>query len=297
MKIGIVGLGAIGSLWAVKCHQNDHQVVGFTRSQVTETLSIQLDDSQPIRIKANDYHALQQCQLLLVTVKSTQVTTALEPLHAFLNKDTPIIFLHNGMGAVDALDDKWHKNPLLLATTTQAAFRPIKNQVNHTGAGQTLIGPSLFTSSFNLAKIKDLIVELDSVLPRVKWCDDIHNALWNKLIINCVINPLTAIHQCRNGELASDKFKAQISWLIDEICQVISAEKIEISHQDLVDNVYRVIQSTAQNFSSMNQDIAHHRATEIDFITGYLMRTANKHGLTLPHNQALMEQIKALQTN
>lgn len=294
MKIGIVGLGAIGSLWAAKCHQIHHDVIGFTRSKTLAPLVIQLDQFQPFTLTINDYQALQDCQLLLVTVKSTQVTEAIEPLHAFLNSSTPIVFLHNGMGAVDALDSKWHQYPLLLATTTQAAFKPTQGQVNHTGLGQTFIGPSPLSSPFKKSDINDLIVALNAILPSVEWRNDIHTALWNKLAINSVINPLTAIHQCRNGKLANDQFKKQISILIKEISQVLNAENIAISHQSVVDNVYRVIESTAQNFSSMHQDIAHHRTTEIDFITGYLIRTAQKHGLNTPHHQALMEKIKAI---
>lgn len=292
MKIGIVGLGALGSLWAAKCHQTHHDVIGFTRSKTLAPLSIQLDQFQPFTLKINDYQALQDCQLLLVVVKSTQVTEAIEPLHPFLNSSTPIVFLHNGMGAVDALEPKWYQYPLLLATTTQAAFKPTQNQVNHTGIGQTFIGPSPLSAPFKKSDIDALIIGLNTILPSVEWREDINTALWNKLVINCVINPLTAIHQCRNGELADDQFKKQISILITEISQVLNAEKIAISHQSVVDNIYRIIESTAQNFSSMHQDIAHHRATEIDFITGYLIQTAQKHGIDVPHHQALMEQIK-----
>ena len=149
------------------------------------------------------------------------------------------------------------------------------------------MGQALSSSPFKKSDINDLIIALNTILPSVEWRNDIHTALWNKLAINSVINPLTAIHQCRNGKLANDQFKKQISILIKEISQVLNAENIAISHQSVVDNVYRVIESTAQNFSSMHQDIAHHRTTEIDFITGYLIRTAQKHGLNTPHHYAV----------
>ena len=53
-----------------------------------------------------------------------------------------------------------------------------------------------------------------------------------------------------------------------------------------------MIESTAANISSMLQDIRQQRHTEIDYITGYLLRRARAHGLTLPVNSRLYEQIK-----
>lgn len=141
MKVAIVGMGAMGSLWACKLRQNGHDIVSFTRHKSQKHLTIQLDQLPKFILVANDAHQLKSCDCIMVTVKSTQVTQAMEPLYPYINKQTPIIFLHNGMGAVDELAPKWHQYSLYLATTTQAAFKTSVNQVKHTGFGETLIGP------------------------------------------------------------------------------------------------------------------------------------------------------------
>ncbi|MGL5739621.1 MAG: ketopantoate reductase C-terminal domain-containing protein, partial [Plesiomonas shigelloides] len=60
--------------------------------------------------------------------------------------------------------------------------------------------------------------------------------------------------------------------------------------------VNQVIQATAENFSSMHQDITLQRASEIDYITGYLIHRAQAHGLAVPHHQALYAAIKQLES-
>lgn len=69
-------------------------------------------------------------------------------------------------------------------------------------------------------------------------------------------------------------------------------EGFHTSASSLLDYVYEVIQSTADNTSSMLQDLRNQRHTEIDYITGYLLQRARNHGMTLPANTRLYHFIK-----
>jgi 2-dehydropantoate 2-reductase len=55
---------------------------------------------------------------------------------------------------------------------------------------------------------------------------------------------------------------------------------------------HQVIESTAENISSMLQDIRAQRHTEIDYITGFLLKRARAHGLAVPENARLFELVK-----
>ncbi|MEY1474273.1 ketopantoate reductase C-terminal domain-containing protein, partial [Providencia manganoxydans] len=63
---------------------------------------------------------------------------------------------------------------------------------------------------------------LHEALPDVAWHNNILTTCWRKLIVNCVINPLTVEHDCKNGELI--QHSTQISRIIDEICHVMAGE-------------------------------------------------------------------------
>ncbi|MCF7354052.1 2-dehydropantoate 2-reductase [Vibrio sp. CK2-1] len=294
MKIGIVGIGALGSLWATKLQQAGHDVLAITRDHSQRSISIGLDGQAEFKIPANDLNQLSTCQAIIITVKSTQVKQAIEPLVDHLPSNIPLIFIHNGMGALDQLSEQWNQHPLFLATTTQAAFKPSSQQVKHTGIGQTLIGPYRETVKLT-AQLDSIIQVLDSALPKVMWHKHINDALWQKLAINCVINPMTAIYQCKNGELLQAQYKTEIDNLINECHQVMQAAGQSQSLNELTTTIKHVMLATGDNFSSMHQDIHHQRTTEIEFITGFLLKQAQRYNIDVPNHQRLFQKMKQLE--
>lgn len=291
MNITILGAGAIGSLWAYHLSRAGHKVLLWSRDKKQSHISIALDKQEPIHFPANCAKTLTESDLLLVTLKAWQIESALEPLLESLSTETVITFMHNGMGVIESLYSKIAKHPIVLATTTQGAYRPSSNRVKHTGEGTTMLG-GYNDSGKQCAFLADV---LHHALPNTIWSDDIVTELWKKLAINCAINPLTAVHQCRNGELLSDQFDAELGKLVGEICAVLNAQGMVTCFEAQINAVRHVAQATAQNYSSMHQDIAHHRPTEIEFITGYLCKVAARHQIPTPTNLALYNKIKQLE--
>ena len=291
MNITILGAGAIGSLWAVKLRQAGHNVTLWLRGNDAPTHELCLDKQQPISFATNDIESLRDSDLLLVSVKAWQVKEAIKPLREHLNPDTIILFMHNGMGAIDEVAPSLSGHPIVIASTTQAAYKPDPSTVLHTGRGTTTLG------GFNQAgnQCAFLAEVLDHALEKSTWSDEIERMLWNKLAINCAINPLTAINQCLNGELLEPGYQDELEAIIEEVAAVMRAEQYEVSTHGLLKVVLDVARATAQNHSSMRQDIFHKRKTEIDYITGYLCAVADKHHIPVAKNRALYQKINQIQ--
>ncbi|MFA0053985.1 2-dehydropantoate 2-reductase [Vibrio echinoideorum] len=287
MNITIVGPGAIGSLWAIKLSQAGHNVSLWSRS-TDNSIDLSLDGQASLSFSNNNIEKLSESDLVIVTVKAWQVKEATIPLLQYLDPDTILVFMHNGMGAVDEIATQIDAYPIILATTTQAAFKPDRNNVSHTGLGQTQLGAFNQTGQ----QCTFLVDVLDDALPAVRWNPQIETALWTKLAINCAINPLTGLEQIKNGELADKRFEDILSSIVKELTQVMQAESITCSFSELETNVNKVIKATAKNNSSMKQDMFYQRKTEIDFINGYLIKTALKHQIDVPVNQRLFAQVK-----
>ncbi|NOI92838.1 2-dehydropantoate 2-reductase [Vibrio splendidus] len=292
MNITIVGPGAIGSLWAIKLLQAGHNVSLWSRS-TDNSIDLSLDGQASLSFSNNNIEKLSASDLVIFTVKAWQVEEATTPLLQHLDPDTILMFMHNGMGAVDQIATQIDTHPVVLATTTQAAFKPNRNNVSHTGIGQTQLG------AFNLKgqQCTFLVDVLEHALPVVSWNPEIKTALWTKLAINCAINPLTGLEQIKNGELADKRFEDILSSIVKELTQVMQAEGIVCSFDELEASVKQVIQATAQNNSSMKQDMFYQHKTEIDFINGYLIKTALKHQIDVPVNQRLFDQVKEQENN
>ncbi|QTF09507.1 2-dehydropantoate 2-reductase [Brenneria izadpanahii] len=285
MKITVLGCGAIGQLWLAAFHQHGHDVQGWLRipQPFCPVNVIQLNGQHcNLNLTANDPEHLAQSELLLVTLKAWQVSDAVIALLPQLNPHCTILLLHNGMGTHEELPPL--SQPLIFGVTTHAARRDATTVV-HVAAGTTHIG------SVNNADTQSHFAEiLHQVLPDVAWHNNITATCWLKLAANCVINPLTVVYQCQNGDLRDHP--QQLESLCQEIAAVMDREGFHTSTESLLIYINQVIQNTAANISSMRQDIMAQRHTEIDYITGYLLRRARIHGLTLPENSRLFEAIK-----
>lgn len=287
MKITVLGCGAMGQLWLTALYKQGHDVQGWLRvPQPYCHVNLVDNTTGDIFNKsfiANDPDFINTSELLIVTLKAWQVSNAVRSLVPSLAVNCPILLLHNGMGILDELHSVNH--PLLSGITTQAAKRD-GNVIVHVAHGATHIGPGN-TQANSSSFIADT---LHHALPDVAWHNNITPACWNKLAVNCVINPLTALYQCTNGELK--KHHTEVASICDEVALVMEREGYRTSVENLLCNVEQVIDCTSDNISSMLQDVSMQRHTEIDYITGYLLHRARAHGIKVPVNTNLFEQIK-----
>jgi 2-dehydropantoate 2-reductase len=200
-----------------------------------------------------------------------------------------VVLLQNGMGVREMVLNAIPQATVLHAITTNGAYQRQRFHVVHAGLGETVIGA---VDPTDQVYAEHAATALQSELP-LACVSDITRRLWLKLAINSVINPLTALYQCRNGELL--KIPA-----IENIIAHLCAEFIEVAHAEdqlfdvtaVQENVMRVIRDTAANQSSMLQDINTRRRTEIDFINGFIVKLALHHGIGCPEHVALFDAIK-----
>src|SRR5699024_8556284 len=115
--------------------------------------------------------------------------------------------------------------------------------------------------------------------------------LQRKLVINAVINPLTALFRVTNGQLITNPyFKKIMNELYDEIILCLPKIKEVVTISD----VEHICQATHTNQSSMLKDIIHQRPTEVEAILGYIRNKAREKQLNLPLTHFLYDSIKGL---
>ena len=228
-----------------------------------------------------------ETDFILVTTKATEVLNALEGIRDVLKNRSDLVILSNGMGFHEKAQELYGSTRIFAATTTEAAHISQPGIINHSATGRTVIGDILRGPSPNW------LSTWLSAIPDSSWTQDIKTALWEKLCINCVINPLTASHECRNGELIENPIlKELVKDLCLEIEMVSDAAKIPHAKEPLFDIVLQVVFDTATNFSSMFQDVKAGRTTEIESITGYLVETAARFKVDVPLNNKLLEKLR-----
>lgn len=201
---------------------------------------------------------------------------------------------------------------ILLASTTHGAYRDNDDgddsdtgdsnedylyHVVHAGRGKTYV-----QDQPALARLLDQAGLNASSLTE----EEIEVQLWHKLAANCVINPLTALHQCTNGDLLSQGLYQEFApKLLKEVAQVTScavqsgrpSEKDSDSLLSSLDTfVQQVIHDTASNKSSMLQDVQRQQPTEIDYLNGYICKKGQEYDIETPENADMCRLIHQLST-
>ncbi len=129
----------------------------------------------------------------------------------------------------------------------------------------------------------------------MEFAADFRKHQWNKLIVNAVINPITAITCEKNGIILSAIMQSTVESIVKECIDVARREAIPLDEEGALENVRSVASKTALNTSSMLQDRLRGRRTEIDSINGYVVRLAKKHGFSLPVNEALCALVRSIE--
>ncbi|GIU04666.1 2-dehydropantoate 2-reductase [Shewanella sp. c952] len=301
-QISIVGAGAIGQLIYQQLssanHSNAVSINFISRTETSQQQSLtftNLAQQQTTQmaefVGRNDWsHKLLKTQLLIVCVKAYQVIAALKPIIKLLSPNCHILLLHNGMGPHLDVSQMLNGQGLSLGTTSQGALKQSPWHTAQTGQGVTQLGA--FSGALMNETVKRTLL---SCIPQSQWYEDIMPMLWQKLAINVAINPLTAIHNCRNGELAAEQYRNIITAAVTELVQVAAAESIVLDLEGLLTRVYQVIELTASNYSSMHQDVQHQRKTEIEAINGFIVLMASRHTIRAEINQQLFASITALE--
>ncbi|CAH0532946.1 2-dehydropantoate 2-reductase [Vibrio stylophorae] len=294
MKIAIIGPGAIGSLFALTLDASGVQVALFQRQlgSVTRNYVGPLNLAKQSITFAHKRTDIAKADLVLCCVKAWQLSDALAQFSPYFHAKQPIILSHNGMGALSETHPLFTHHPIFALTTTHGAMLDA-GELKHTGLGQCILGP-LNPLAVTQQRIAQSLCEYLNHANMDAHVDlEIEQRLWQKLLINCIINPLTARDQCPNGALANPQYQDEIATLIKEAWQVTQREGLPWTPQAIDAQIMAVVKATAANFSSMNRDLANQRRTEIDAITGFLLQRGALHGVSLPHHQQLYHQIQS----
>ena len=283
----ILGAGSLGTLWAARLARaglpvrlilrDEARLASYQAAPGLTLVEQGVAHTYPVIAETPD--SPQPIQRLLVACKAYDAQSAVAQLQHRLAPDAELILLQNGLGSQDAVAAQLPQARCIFASSTEGAFRDGDWRVVFAGHGYTWLGdashptPPLWLDDLEAAGIPHA------------WSTDILTRLWRKLALNCAINPLTVLYQCRNGELQAHQ--CEVAILCAELAELLECCGQPAAAADLQHEVERVIHATAANYSSMYQDVASSRRTEISYLLGYACQAAARHSLNLPHLQQL----------
>lgn len=302
MRIGVIGAGALGLLLGGLIWENGGEVMIYTRraeaARIINAAGVVIHSREGKRLSrppaTDDPSRLREAQLVIIAVKSYDTAKIAATIADNTSPSCIALTLQNGLGNVEELVEALGAGRVLGGVTSQASTLLGVNEVFHAYAGETVVGEPRGGGGGRAGEVAGLLTSL-GVPTRVSL--SLEREIWLKVVVNSVINPLTAILGVRNGELASlPGISPLIDRLVEECVSVARASGVEICVDEARRLTYSVMEKTGMNKSSMLQDIERGRRTEIDRLNGRVARLAAERGLEAPLNEALSILVKALES-
>jgi len=294
----VLGTGAMACLWAAHLAAAGHAVhmiarLGAAREEYHAITLETAAQTLALRVQVQTARHTQPITHLLVCTKAQHTLQALQQVRQRLGADARVVLLQNGMGFHEPAQQLLAPALLFCAVSTEGAWMRAPFHVVHAGIGHTLLGAY---PSGAIGSTLELLARLPGKRLDIRAEADIAGAMWRKLAVNCAINALTAVHRCRNGTLLQDAgIATQFAQLCAEISTILQANGQSAAAAELLQRATEVAARTAENRSSMLQDITAGRSTEVDYINGFLCRQARAAGVDCTLNAALCAQIHALE--
>lgn len=226
--------------------------------------------------------------VVILTVKSYDTAAALEALRP-LAAESVFLSLQNGLGNVEQLTLTAER--VLGGVTYHGVTRTGPGEIYHAGVGDTIFGPF---QGARLTEVETIATAFRESGIEATVTGNPGGALWNKAVVNACFNPLTGLLRARSGALDQSAILLKCcEMIIDEAVAVAQQRGVHLDRRFLLDRIGEVARATAQNRSSMLQDLENGRRTEIDAINGAIVRMGEETGVECPANRLLALLVKA----
>ncbi len=298
MKIAIIGSGAMGSLYGGILAENGHEVylIDVFKEHVDAInhkglCIVKNNEERYIRdVKAVvDSSSIGIVDLAIVFVKSTITDIAVKGNKSILGENTVVLTLQNGLGNIEKINKVVDISQIIVGTSANGASFIEPGKIRHSGHGGTVLGEISGEKTKRINEIHK-IMDLEE-LGNAKISENVMSLIWEKLIVNCGINPLSALTNLKNGQLLETRES-------EEILEHIVAEAIKVSQKSNIllsfnnaDYCKEVCRATSENISSMLSDVINNRKTEIMNINGAIVRIGEKLGVDTPYNKIVTNLI------
>jgi len=305
MKIVILGAGAFGRLLGVFLSRGEHQVVLVDPDQevvaAMNDKGIGFMEADAVDPDAVSYvattafgHAseIDSCDLVVLAVKSFNTLSAIQAAQHLVRATSPVVTLQTGLGNIETLERVVSRQNIIGGFTFMAATALGPGVVRQGGAGKTYLGELDGSISERLSNVCTMFSECGLECTPVR---RITGRLWSKVIVFSAINALSSILQVKNGQLLDDmESLTLLKRLVDEGRKVAEAQAVDLVFHDLYQLLFDGCRRTAQNLSSMLQDILAGKQTEIDDQCGALVRFGEQAGIATPTQQTMLELVRLL---
>ena len=300
MKIVVIGAGAMGSIYGGHLSLNNEVfLVDINKDNVAQINKdgVKIDEDGV----TNTYHPtavtsseeIGAADLVLLFLSSTLSKGALDGNKNLFGPDTRLLTLQNGAGHENLLMQYVPKEHVVIGTTEDNGAVLGLGHVRRGGTGVTNVGLLTEDTDAFLPKLKEAF---DSCGFDVRIQENIQQLIWDKLFINVSLSAVTAILQVDMGYIAANEFAwSMTKQLIHEAVITAQALGLVADEEAITEKVKKTSENSPLGRTSIRVALEQGRRTEVDTISGAVVRAAEKCGLKVPAHEFVVNMVHAME--
>lgn len=302
MNIVVIGAGAMGSVYGGRLSLHNEVVIVDVNQKVVDAINqngLKIDEDG----KTNCYfpravastEGMGEADLVILFVKSMFSRAALESVRNLIGPETRLMTLQNGAGHEHLLMEFVPTENIIIGTTEDNGAVLAPAHVRRGGAGNTNIGV-LDLSDVDGVFLETVKAAFDSCGFVVKIHDNIQRLIWDKLFTNVSLSMLTGVLQVDMGYIASDIYAWGLAMtLIHEAILTAKAMGLEFDEAQVIEKVRLTSVNNPFGCTSIRADLRDGRKTEVDTISGAVVRSARMHGVPVPFHECMVTLVHAME--
>lgn len=300
MRIAVIGAGAMGSIYGGHLSQQNEVILVDTNQQVVEQINkngLLVDENgTTVRYQPKalcDTSEEKPVDLVILFVKALFSRAALENNSALIGPDTRLMTLQNGAGHEELLKEFVSEDRVIIGTTEDNGAVLGLGHVRRGGTGVTNVGMLTEDQDGFLDRLKE---NFDSCGFEVRIHENIQYLIWDKLFTNVSLSALTGILQVDMGYIAADEFAWKLCCqLIHETILTAAAAGLVFDEEAVREKVRKTSLNNPQGCTSIRADLRDGRRTEVDTISGSVVRAAARYGVDVPGHAFVVNLVHGME--
>lgn len=300
-RVAVVGAGAVGCYFGGLLARAGVPVTLIGRPLHVEAMrrdglfldGLRVRAHVPVAATTSMEEGVRGAALILFCVKSVSTESTAREMQPYLEPGATILSFQNGVDNPDRLHAAIGAYSIPTAVYV-AAEMTAPGRVTHTGRGDLIIGYHAgWPLEPELAPLARLFAQAE--IP-CRISADIAADLWAKMVMNCAYNALSALTRAQYGRMMqSGPVRAFSRNVIEETIAVARAEGVVLPADEVMAAAMGLAEKMSRATSSMAQDLARRRATEIDSLNGYVLQRGQALDVATPANELLVAMVKLLE--
>ena len=309
-RVCIVGAGAIGSLFVGHLGTAVETTVLVRRQEHAAALNAHglrvsgKSERQASVLASTDPADLGEVDLIILATKATAVESSARTLQGHF-PGASVLLVQNGLGCEEVVR-RYGDWPLISGVTFMSGVRHGDTHVEYELDTATWMGPwAEHPADFGLVKAVEALINRSGL--KAEAYEDLLPHQWSKLIFNSAVNTISAVTDLPHiKSFAARSELSDLGHLVFDMMAegkaIAAARGVTLADDPWKMNVKAVSHGSTGDdeyghVTSMLDDVRHHRFTEVDWITGSIVREAHKAGVPAPYHETLYRLVKALETS